>query len=170
MTAATKEVILDQDQLGYLQLIYKRKQRLLIRGGGGAILLWLLLTGTRLPRIMQAYTEEPAHSKLVAGLITIIFFTGLLAGTCVLIYYKNLLPLKKDIQQKSGLITYKTITGKMRMPVREDYFLYFDDRKMRYKQILKEEFLLYKVGDQYPVLTAARSNIQVDGFWNYSLF
>lgn len=157
-----REFTLSEEQLSMLRHIYAKRLNLLI-----AVFTALpLVFGGTLFNMFRKEVEE----RTPIFTITFLFFTLAIVLTLVYLYFYKVLPVKKDLTQKSGNYKDKVIVNKSFFEHVNQFYLFFDDVDLPNKEITHEEFIRYQIGDAYPIPLGKNSNLVLDGFMNYDLF
>lgn len=156
-----KEFELSKEQLLILNQIYSKRFKLL----SGVF--------TALP-VFLWYGLRKAEYKNASDNNVVYWTNGLLIGlmlfTLALLWLKKVRPIKKDIEQKSGVYVPKVIIRKNAFEHVNRFYIFFDDPELSSKEVHEEEFFNYREGDVYLLPLGKHSKLVLDGFMNYNLF
>ncbi len=151
-----EEFKLCDEQILMLNIIYNKRKNL------------LLAALTSLPCLITFYPQE-TFKKL--DLFTITYGIVILSVIVVILvlFFLRLNPIKKDINEKSGVINIHKIIRKTNFSYANKYYFFFEDIKFPNKEVTENEFKRFSINDNYGIPIAKHSKIIVDGFMNYKL-
>lgn len=174
-TSVEEEVILTNEQIILLKEIYTKRGRFLISAGLGMLLFWAQTYKDVLRICYEVYFVYPkgvfrveAYQEINVAITVCSLILILILGFFIYSTTKKILPLRRDIKTKSGLLISKQIVRKSR-PYLGKCFFFFDDLKTPYKEVNVEDYYNYQPGELYPFLVSKESKIQIDNFKNYEL-